>query len=738
MSDPRRRADFTSRVEAPDAWDAGLHAESDAGPIDVGLSIEPGAVGVLVEAPGVGRLSVAFDVAADGTTRLSTASRRNADGTDSPIVVIDESRVLQLEGEVQRAQARLTELDERLGVAISERDEARDRAAILSDDKRSTAEARTRAEEELSSLTTALQLEKEHRLTVLNEREKLKAELDRTRDELDAGSATLMRELTEARSHRDEVVIERDRLDAELSEVSGRVVELSAARETAAEELENLKDQLAKAAQHAVNEERLRGELESTRVELEGLQNERTRWNADLAELTTARDLAAERFNELSAMEAEVSRLRSEVDRLESELQETRGVLASTPSSADFHSTQSLAESRGAEIERLDAELSSIRTLADDRRSQLERLEAEIAESKATAEARAGDISRLETDLLSAQTLVDDRRSQIERLEAELNETRGHLQSSPSSADFSAAQSELSETRNRLAAMVPLDELNAALAEQARLLESIDSMQTELTAAQQALTEAPSSTEVEELRAQVATVPEIHGQLDAANAELHRLSLELQEAQNVLAHSAPAEEIDQLRAQAAMIPSLQGELEAAQHTLTFSVSRDDYDVVHRELEALRAEHRRLEADLARRDDSISLAMARTEAVQAELTNESVATREAREFAVKLKAQAEKLLAERDEARGYARNLHAKVAAAKAETTALVGERDKLTLQVESLGRMLDQEREGRAKALGDRDAWKARASSPDHPTVEIPAVDRGSVTDPVIPKKGGR
>ncbi len=102
MAESRTRADVSTRTNSADAWDAGLHAESEAGPIDVGLSVEPNAVGLIVEAPGIGLLKLAFDLKPDGTTRLSKASRRMSDGRDAALVAIDESKVLQLEGVVDR------------------------------------------------------------------------------------------------------------------------------------------------------------------------------------------------------------------------------------------------------------------------------------------------------------------------------------------------------------------------------------------------------------------------------------------------------------------------------------------------------------------------------------------------------------------------------------------------------------------------------------------------------------
>ncbi|MFZ5438803.1 MAG: hypothetical protein ACOZQL_02280, partial [Myxococcota bacterium] len=188
MADPRLRADLLSRITAPDTWDAGLHAESDAGPIDVGLSVEPTALGVLIDAPGVGQLRVAFDVTEDGTTRLSRASRLLSDGREAPMIAVDEAKVLQLEGELERLrrtfQAVQTELGEQLGHLTTERDEARDRAAILSDERKELQSEVARLERELSAAVAAAQAEKDARLEALADRDRARTEVDLRAGEL--------------------------------------------------------------------------------------------------------------------------------------------------------------------------------------------------------------------------------------------------------------------------------------------------------------------------------------------------------------------------------------------------------------------------------------------------------------------------------------------------------------------------------------------------------------------------
>ena len=95
---PKRKSDGASRVRGSDV-DAGLHAETDAGPIDVGLALSDTAAGVVIDAPGLGMLRVAFEVAADGSIGLTALSRKTsaADLFVAPLLTVDKSQVAQLE-----------------------------------------------------------------------------------------------------------------------------------------------------------------------------------------------------------------------------------------------------------------------------------------------------------------------------------------------------------------------------------------------------------------------------------------------------------------------------------------------------------------------------------------------------------------------------------------------------------------------------------------------------------------
>ena len=158
-----KRAGYgTSRVRGPDV-DAGLHTDTDAGPIDVGLALSETAAGMMVDAPGLGQLRVAFETAGDGSIRLTSLSRKSsaADLFVAPLMVVDRARVDELEGEVataraahQEALARLETLESALGALTAQRDEAQATGQSLDAELTSITAQRDEAESALSALTT--------------------------------------------------------------------------------------------------------------------------------------------------------------------------------------------------------------------------------------------------------------------------------------------------------------------------------------------------------------------------------------------------------------------------------------------------------------------------------------------------------------------------------------------------------------------------------------------------------
>ena len=328
-------------------------------------------------------------------------------------------------------------------------------------------------------------------------------------------------------------------------------------------------------------------------------------------------------------------------------------------------------------------------------------------------------------------------------------------------------------------------ELQLAVADRAQL----EAAKTQLVADLEIALEAhiKLEKELETLRASSGDSGAAQAQLEAETLRASAAELEIAQA----ARTGLEAELEIVRASASAAEAAQAQLAADLEIALANSAELEAAVAARthlegELSVARQEYAELAAELGSAKMSTTLtpeleqAASRAEALQAQLSAaearmgaESAATREARDVAVKLKAQAEKLQAERDEARALARQLHLKLAAPKKSDAAdlqtaldaerqvaanLVSERDQLNLRLEALGRMIDQERDGRARALSERDEWQLRfkslargsvdVSQPldfsreetrsfmiERPTVpEIPAAKAEAITNPAIPK----
>lgn len=345
MAESRARGDATTRITAPDVWDAGLHAESEAGPIDVGLSVEPSAVGVIVDAPGIGVLKLAFDVAPDGSARLAQASRKLSDGREAPLSAVDEARVQQLEGQLQRA---LREAEDERALLITERDEARDRAAVMKEEQEELRVERAQVERKLSEVTADLAMEREEKLIALGEREQAREAVEELRAELEPLRAAAA-ELESARATRAQLEGELETVRAALAETQA---DLQASRAGSVDpaELESAKAALAQAQAEleplrgaAAELELLKPELDSTAAARAELEARLSVTEAELAQRGEALAMAVGRVDELQAQLVSLPapggdamavkeargvalRLKAQADKLLTERDEARGV----------------------------------------------------------------------------------------------------------------------------------------------------------------------------------------------------------------------------------------------------------------------------------------------------------------------------------------------------------------------------------------------------------------------------
>ncbi len=459
MLDSRNRAEVSSRITAPDAWDAGLHAESEAGPIDVGLCVEPRAVGLMIDAPGIGRLKVAFDVSADGTTRLSRATR------NATVIAVDEARVLQLEGELDRLRRTSTavqsQLDAQVGHLTTERDEARDRAAILSEEGKELALVAREAEQGLSSASAALQVERDARLATLAEREKARAELDRFREELEGGSATLARELAESRVARDAAAQALEVMRARLADLEAQVAEAKEETETRDLALGTERDE----------RQRLETALASVRAELGAsapaadLEAARATVGALEAELTTAREALASAVpaTELDAARAQLAASvpATELEAAQQAIAALEAALASAAPATELDAAQAQLSAAMAATATLEAELATAREALNAAvsaetfeaiRAHAAALEAQLAASVPASEFETaqGTIASLEAALAAAGAPgeADAARARLTSLQAELASREESVSMAVARGD--ALQAELAASEERL------------------------------------------------------------------------------------------------------------------------------------------------------------------------------------------------------------------------------------------------------------------------------------------------
>ncbi len=247
MVENQQRAEITSRTVAPNTFDAGIHAHIEAGTVDIGLSVEPSGVGLIVDAPWVGVLKLAFDVSPDGTTRLSRATRKaNAQG-DVTLNVFDESRLQPLEQEIVRLQGELENrgnLTTSAHEQISQLTAAREQLAMQHEElkaevsrvsslleQRGTLEESTN--EEVTMLVTALSDARSFQAEAEAHSAQLTTELEEAQAHLAAAEMRATEELTRLTGERDDALEQIEALNQTLREARA-VVENAAASERSA------------------------------------------------------------------------------------------------------------------------------------------------------------------------------------------------------------------------------------------------------------------------------------------------------------------------------------------------------------------------------------------------------------------------------------------------------------------------------------------------------------------------
>ncbi|MEW6434656.1 MAG: hypothetical protein AB1730_24420 [Myxococcota bacterium] len=491
MSDPSPRAHITSRARAADSWDAGLHAESDVGPIDVGLSVEPTALGLVLDAPHVGQVRLALDVDAQGVTRLSALSRRLDDGTPGVLQVADATTSREL----ARLRARVQELEDRSGLLESERDEARARAALVMEERRelerrvlelkaNLSARREAVQQSLQETTAQLEIEKSGRLEALAERERLRDELEALRAQLadaETGYATTRAEADEARAR-------VEQLDRELEDVRtarAALEEQLLASQVEAEQAAGALEARVKELEQALADSQRRGDerAEASRTELETARARVTELEQALAEATAT-------ASRVAALEQTAAEGAAHVERL-----------------AALEAALAEAQGQAARVSELEASLAE----AQGRAARVSELEASLAE----AQGRAARVAELEAALTDAQTRV----AELEQALAEAQRAAGEREAKLEEALLAARQSAKAGGSDALVAQLQA-ELTVATQQLHESHEVVQAWEAALSTEQAATAEA--RTIARQLKEQVDRLTAERDEARAIARQLHQ------------------------------------------------------------------------------------------------------------------------------------------------------------------------------------------------------------------------
>jgi chromosome segregation ATPase len=429
------RAEIITRALADHAFDAGIHAEADIGTIDLGLAVEPTAIGVILAAPLIGQLKVAFEIEANGTTHLTVVERSDIDGRPMsvpPRVVVDETEVRTLTAELERERTKLTHtastFQERLAQLEREHHATREQVVsqtshihALTEALQAERQAVLRLEAERNTAQASFDVEKEGRLAALGERERARAELDRFREEQDAGTAVLMREVAEARAARDAAEHERSRLSQELSELSRSLSVNHDALKAITGEREDLAQQLATVTQQR---DTLHREIERLEARTVAQAQSVATLEDSLREAGVKRDLAQ---RQLAELRAEHEQTIEKSENLETAL-------------ASEHDTQLATSTRLKALEgQLSSERESIQTLtqhnatltkegerlrealaqSQERVLQLEEALSDHASTKSKLETALSDLSGAQAVSAEAKAVSEDLRRDLARTQTE-------------------------------------------------------------------------------------------------------------------------------------------------------------------------------------------------------------------------------------------------------------------------------------------------------------------------------
>lgn len=441
---------------SPRGFEAAMAGNTDSGRVDMAVSLDAiqgqaPMAGLWVQAPGLGALQFCVSLDEAGTARVVRVRRLNEEGHVLSDVSPshEQAAVSRLETELARERLQVSlaqrEAAEIAADLTAERDEARDRAAALTDDLgalQADFEARLadadRVQEnhavELAALRASLAAEKESHAGLLADREKDRgvwAELRRNVDAERAQVQVLKHELALLGEEHQSVQADREELRARLLAAESGLAERSTTEESLGQELgsqiRSLEASLKESSQHKARVEaelaQVRREAQSAKAghdsELEALKKALVETQAHVAHLkvqvtTLLADVARLRDAEAAAVAAEkaaqvqTKRVGARLEALQIERAEFQG------SAAEWQSQAASASQRADEAV----------AQAHDARARAEQAEsrASAAEREAQDASALLDSERTISSMLFSESQVHKLR--IESLERQLEAAR--------------------------------------------------------------------------------------------------------------------------------------------------------------------------------------------------------------------------------------------------------------------------------------------------------------------------
>jgi len=264
-----------------ETFTTGSHAQTADGPVELGIVVSPGAMGVVVEAPLLGRLRAAFDVLGDGSARLSSLTRRGVDGVEVSIAGATEaSRLARLRAELEDSESARAGWEERAETAGRSLHETTQREAAgaraLATTRTALVDAETQLRQARAELSATQALLHEARSGQRHGR----SDLTETRSALQLSESRLKRALADLET----AEARHSASAAELADVSSRLALVEGQRTAADAERDELRAALGKS------------------------EIQRTEAQAELATLRPKSDAAQARLKQVEAVRDEAQR----------------------------------------------------------------------------------------------------------------------------------------------------------------------------------------------------------------------------------------------------------------------------------------------------------------------------------------------------------------------------------------------------------------------------------------------